>query len=49
MLLFAATLLGVTAYIVNEKQQRRSFQQTKKSLRDKLTIEKESKEQVKII
>lgn len=45
-LLFGASLLGGTAYAINEKQQRRSFKETKRSLRDKLTIEQQSKEQV---
>lgn len=45
-LLLGATLLGGTAYIVGEKLQRSSFQETKRSLRDKLTIEQQSKEQV---
>lgn len=45
-LLLGATLLGGTAYAISEKQQRSSFQETKRSLRDKLTIEQQSKEQV---
>lgn len=32
--------------MINDKQQRRSFKETKRSLRDKLTIEQQSKEQV---
>lgn len=39
--------MGSTAYAVCEKQQRCSFQETKRSLRDKLTIEQQSKEQVR--
>lgn len=46
LLLFGATLLGGTAYGVGEWQQRCSFKVTKRSLRDKLTIEQQSKEQV---
>lgn len=46
-LLLGATLLGGTAYAVGERQQRCSFQETKRSLRDKLTIEQQSKEQVR--
>lgn len=45
-MLMSATLLGGTAFAINENQQRRSFQDTKRSLRDKLTIEQQSKEQV---
>nr|XP_026487706.1 adenylate cyclase type 8 [Vanessa tameamea]XP_026487708.1 adenylate cyclase type 8 [Vanessa tameamea]XP_026487709.1 adenylate cyclase type 8 [Vanessa tameamea] len=48
-LLLGATLLGGTAYTVNEKQQRCSFQETKRSLRDKLTIEQQSKEQERLL
>lgn len=42
-------MLGGTAYTVSEKQQRSSFQETKRSLRDKLTIEQQSKEQVSLV
>lgn len=45
-ILISATLLGGTAFAINENQQRRAFQETKRSLRDKLTIEQQSKEQV---
>lgn len=38
--------MGGTAYAINEKQQRSSFQETKRSLLDKLTMEQQSKEQV---
>ncbi|KAL0849126.1 hypothetical protein ABMA28_013476 [Loxostege sticticalis] len=48
-LLLGATLLGGTAYIVGEKLQRSSFQETKRSLRDKLTIEQQSKEQERLL
>ncbi|XP_075992192.1 adenylate cyclase 3 [Anticarsia gemmatalis] len=48
-LLLGATLLGGTAYAINEKQQRSSFQETKRSLRDKLTIEQQSKEQERLL
>ncbi|XP_041973384.1 adenylate cyclase type 3 [Aricia agestis] len=48
-LLLGATLLGGTAYAVSEKQQRSSFQETKGSLRDKLTIEQQSKEQERLL
>ncbi|XP_052747174.1 adenylate cyclase type 3 [Bicyclus anynana] len=48
-LLLGATFLGGTAYAVNEKQQRSSFQETKRSLRDKLTIEQQSKEQERLL
>ncbi|XP_046961746.1 adenylate cyclase type 3 [Vanessa cardui] len=48
-LLLGATLLGGTAYTVSEKQQRCSFQETKRSLRDKLTIEQQSKEQERLL
>ncbi|GBP21453.1 hypothetical protein EVAR_12054_1 [Eumeta japonica] len=45
-LLGAATLLGCAAYAAGERQQRRAFQDTKRSLRDKIAIERQSKEQV---
>ncbi|XP_013181061.1 PREDICTED: adenylate cyclase type 3 [Papilio xuthus] len=48
-LLMGGTLLGVVAYIVGERQQRNSFQETKRSLRDKLTIEQQSKEQERLL
>ncbi|KAJ0181781.1 hypothetical protein K1T71_002503 [Dendrolimus kikuchii] len=48
-LLLGATLLGGTAYAISEKQQRCSFQETKRSLRDKLTIEQQSKEQERLL
>ncbi|CAB3249905.1 unnamed protein product [Arctia plantaginis] len=48
-LLIGATLLGGTAYAINEKQQRSSFRETKRSLRDKLTIEQQSKEQERLL
>ncbi|XP_049865380.1 adenylate cyclase type 8 isoform X2 [Pectinophora gossypiella] len=48
-LLLGATLLGGTAYAVGERQQRCSFQETKRSLRDKLTIEQQSKEQERLL
>ncbi|CAG5021647.1 unnamed protein product [Parnassius apollo] len=48
-LLLSATLLGGVAYIVGERQQRNSFQETKRSLRDKLTIEQQSKEQERLL
>ncbi|XP_073941064.1 adenylate cyclase 3 [Choristoneura fumiferana] len=49
LLLFGATLLGGTAYGVGEWQQRCSFKVTKRSLRDKLTIEQQSKEQERLL
>ncbi|CAG4968046.1 unnamed protein product [Colias eurytheme] len=48
-LLFGATLLGGTAYVINERKQRQSFQETKRSLGDKLTIEQQSKEQERLL
>ncbi|KAJ2953569.1 hypothetical protein O0L34_g1172 [Tuta absoluta] len=48
-LLAAASLLGGTAYAIGERQQRSSFQETKRSLRDKLTIEQQSKEQERLL
>lgn len=48
-LLLGATLLGGTAFAISEKQQRCSFQETKRSLRDKLTIEQQSKEQERLL
>ncbi|CAH0603211.1 unnamed protein product [Chrysodeixis includens] len=48
-LLFGASILGFAAFIVNEKRQRRSFTNTKMSLRDKLTIEQQSKEQERLL
>ncbi|OWR44922.1 putative Adenylate cyclase type [Danaus plexippus plexippus] len=48
-LLLGATFLGGTAYAISEKQQRSSFQETKRSLRDKLTIEQQSKEQERLL
>ncbi|XP_060802220.1 adenylate cyclase type 3 isoform X2 [Amyelois transitella] len=48
-LLLGATLLGGTAYAINERQQRSSFQETKRSLGDKLTIEQQSKEQERLL
>ncbi|XP_021189256.3 adenylate cyclase type 8 [Helicoverpa armigera] len=48
-LLLGATMLGGTAYAISEKQQRSSFQETKRSLRDKLTIEQQSKEQERLL
>ncbi|XP_068621362.1 adenylate cyclase type 3 [Battus philenor] len=48
-LLLGVTLLGGVAYVVGERQQRSSFQETKQSLRDKLTIEQQSKEQERLL
>ncbi|XP_037977179.2 adenylate cyclase type 3 [Plutella xylostella] len=48
-LLLGASLLGATAYAVAERQQRCSFQETKRSLGDKLTIEQQSKEQERLL
>ncbi|XP_047516260.1 adenylate cyclase type 3 isoform X1 [Pieris napi] len=48
-LLLGATLLGGTAYFINERKQRLSFKETKRSLRDKLTIEQQSKEQERLL
>ncbi|KAM3959069.1 adenylate cyclase 3 [Aphomia sociella] len=48
-LLLGATLLGGTAYAVGERQQRCAFLETKRSLRDKLTIEQQSKEQERLL
>lgn len=39
-------MMGATAFVAGERQQRFAFQETKRSLRDKLTIEQQSKEQV---
>ncbi|CAH2066581.1 unnamed protein product, partial [Iphiclides podalirius] len=48
-LLFGVTLMGGMAYVIGSGQQRRSFQDTKRSLRDKLTIEQQSKEQERLL
>lgn len=48
-LLMGASLLGGTMYVVNEKLQRLSFRDTKRSLRDKLTIEQQSQEQERLL
>ncbi|CAK1549837.1 unnamed protein product [Leptosia nina] len=48
-LLLGATLLGGTAYVINERKQRLSFKETKRSLGDKLTIEQQSKEQERLL
>ncbi|KAG6446245.1 adenylate cyclase type 3 [Manduca sexta] len=48
-LLIGATMLGGTAYAISERQQRCSLQETKRSLRDKLTIEQQSKEQERLL
>ncbi|XP_028040911.1 adenylate cyclase type 8 isoform X2 [Bombyx mandarina] len=48
-LLLGATFLGGTAYAISERNQRCSFQETKRSLRDKLTIEQQSKEQERLL
>lgn len=48
-LILGASLMGGTAYTINEKQQRLSFLETKRSLRDKLTIEQQSKEQERLL
>lgn len=39
-------MMGATAFVAAERQQRFAFLETKRSLRDKLTIEQQSKEQV---
>ncbi|CAH0404758.1 unnamed protein product [Chilo suppressalis] len=49
LLLIGASLLGGTAFVVTERLQRLSFQETKRSLRDKLTIEQQSKEQERLL
>lgn len=46
VLLLSTAMLGATAFVAGERQQRFAFQETKRSLRDKLTIEQQSKEQV---
>ncbi|KAL4704044.1 hypothetical protein ACJJTC_001966 [Scirpophaga incertulas] len=48
-LIIGASLLGGISYCVGEKLQRVSFQETKRSLRDKLTIEQQSKEQERLL
>ncbi|XP_072936989.1 adenylate cyclase type 3-like [Epargyreus clarus] len=48
-LLVGATFLGAAAYAISESQQRSAFQETKRSLRDKLTIEQQSKEQERLL
>lgn len=47
LLLLTANVLGLTAYFVEEKQQRRAFLETRQSLEVKLVIEEQSAEQVR--
>lgn len=44
--MICTALMGSTAFMSSERAQRIAFQETKRSLRDKLTIEQQSKEQV---
>lgn len=44
--MLTTALMGATAFITAEQQQRFAFRETIRSLRDKLTIEQQSKEQV---
>lgn len=41
--------MGATGFVIYENQHRRSFVETKRSLRDKLTIDQQSKEQVQYL
>ncbi|XP_071097413.1 adenylate cyclase type 3-like [Haliotis cracherodii] len=49
LLVVCSHVLGVISYIFSDKQQRRSFVETKSSLSVKVTIEKESKEQERLL
>ncbi|XP_026322026.1 adenylate cyclase type 3-like isoform X2 [Hyposmocoma kahamanoa] len=49
VLLLSTAMMGATAFVAGERQQRFSFQETKRSLRDKLTIEQQSKEQERLL
>lgn len=49
ILLFTTNLLGLTLYLVDDKQQRRAFLETRQSLQMKLVIEEQSTEQVTTI
>jgi hypothetical protein len=46
ILLLTANILGLTSYLVEDKQQRRAFLETRQSLEMKLVIEEQSAEQV---
>ena len=47
VLLVAANTLGLTSYSIIDKQQRRAFEDTRKSLKTKLVVEEQSAEQVR--
>lgn len=47
VLLATTNILGLTSYLVEDKQQRRAFLETRQSLEVKLVIEEQSAEQVK--
>ncbi|XP_067664483.1 adenylate cyclase type 3-like [Haliotis asinina] len=49
LLITCAHALGIISYVFLDKQQRRSFVQTKSSLSVKVTIEKESKQQERLL
>lgn len=49
LLLLTANVLGLTAYFVEEKQQRRAFLETRQSLEVKLVIEEQSAEQERLL
>lgn len=46
ILLICTAIMGTSTFLAGERLQRSAFQETKRSLRDKLTIEQQSKEQV---
>ncbi|XP_019870532.2 adenylate cyclase type 3 isoform X2 [Aethina tumida] len=49
ILLFTTNLLGLTLYLVDDKQQRRAFLETRQSLQMKLVIEEQSTEQENLL
>ncbi|XP_074041130.1 adenylate cyclase 3 [Leptinotarsa decemlineata] len=49
ILLLTASLLGITSFLVEDKQQRRAFLETRQSLEVKLVIEEQSAEQERLL
>ncbi|XP_034231454.1 adenylate cyclase type 3-like [Thrips palmi] len=49
VLLAASNVLGLTSYSIMDKQQRRAFEDTRKSLKTKLVIEEQSAEQERLL
>ncbi|EFA03954.2 adenylate cyclase type 3 [Tribolium castaneum] len=49
ILLVTANILGLTSYLVEDKQQRRAFLETRQSLEMKLVIEEQSAEQERLL